>query len=231
MTAVAAPARGGSRARRRQGLTQSIIFRTKFKNFFRQSSVAPYKPVKNNLMQFKIFQILSTDKAAVEELNLFLRSHRVVSVQKEFSLIGDACVWNFCVEYLDLESKSEFRNRKSDSIDYKDILSPSEFETFNQLRDLRKELAQKEGVPVYSVCTNEQIAAMIQNRCDSLGALKKLPGFGEGKADKYGAAFLKILLTLENKKTDETSGESDNSDSGTGQPASGVVEGDKGETR
>lgn len=182
-------------------------------------------------MQFKFFQILSTDKAAVEELNLFLRSHRVVSVQKEFSLIEDACVWNFCVEYLDMESKSEFKNRKSDSIDYKDILSPSEFETFNLLRDLRKELAQKEGIPVYSVCTNDQFVAMIQNRCDSIGALKKIPGFGDAKADKYGVAFLKILLTLDKKEPDETSGESDDPDSGTGQSSSGLVEGDKGETR
>ncbi|MBR0237029.1 MAG: HRDC domain-containing protein [Thermoguttaceae bacterium] len=160
-------------------------------------------------MQFKVFQVLSTDKAAVEELNLFLRSHRIVSVQKAFSLIGDACVWNFCVEYLDVELKKDYKNRKNETIDYKDVLSPSEFEAFNLLRDLRKELAQKEGVPVYSVCTNEQLAAMIQNRCDSIGALKKLAGFGEAKADKFGAAFLKILLTLNKKEPDETSGESD----------------------
>ncbi|MBR0238545.1 MAG: HRDC domain-containing protein [Thermoguttaceae bacterium] len=125
-----------------------------------------------------------------------------------------------------METKTEFKKSKNESIDYKDVLSPTEFEMFSQLRDLRKELAQKEGIPVYSVCTNEQLAAMIQKRCDTIGTLKKIPGFGEAKADKYGAAFLKLLSTLDGKETDETSGESDDSDSGAGQSSSGVAQGD-----
>jgi hypothetical protein len=50
-------------------------------------------------MQFKLFAIsASGDDAAEEELNRFLRSHRVVSVQKELVRDGGGPFWCFCIE-------------------------------------------------------------------------------------------------------------------------------------
>jgi hypothetical protein len=52
-------------------------------------------------MQFKLFSIPATgDAEAEEELNRFLRSHRVVSVEKELVQGGHTAYWCFCVEYL-----------------------------------------------------------------------------------------------------------------------------------
>ena len=39
------------------------------------------------------------------------------------------------------------------------MLKPEEFEVFSRLREWRKAAAEKEGVPVYTVLTNEQLAA------------------------------------------------------------------------
>ena len=42
--------------------------------------------------------------------------------------------------------------------DYKQVLKPEEFEVFSRLREWRKGVAEKEGVPVYVVFSNEQLA-------------------------------------------------------------------------
>ena len=46
-------------------------------------------------------------------------------------------------------------------MDYKEILKSEDFAVFARLRDLRKEIAQAEAVPVYTVFTNEQLAQLV----------------------------------------------------------------------
>lgn len=62
------------------------------------------------------------------------------------------------MEYLD--SPRARTGQKPRRTDYREILSPSEFALFAKLRELRKWLAAQEGVPVYAVLTNEQMAAL-----------------------------------------------------------------------
>lgn len=64
---------------------------------------------------------------------------------------------------------------------------------FVRLREARKQLAAKEAIPVYAVCTNEQLAEMAKSRAASLAELKQIDGFGEAKAAKYGEAFLEAI--------------------------------------
>ena len=60
-------------------------------------------------------------------------------------------------------------------------------------RDLRKQLVEKEAVPVYAVFTNEQLAAMVTARVNSLAALGKINGIGKSQVEKYGDVFLSML--------------------------------------
>ena len=78
-------------------------------------------------------------------------------------------------------------------VDYKEVLSEADFAVFSRLRVLRKEVAEREGLPVYAVFTNEQMAAMVTGRADSLAALGKIDGIGAARVEKYGAAFLAAL--------------------------------------
>ena len=141
-------------------------------------------------MQFKLFSIPATgDAAAEEELNRFLRSHRAVSVRKELVQGGQTAYWCFCIEYLlgvAPEGKAGGRQR----VDYKEILSADDFAIFVRLREVRKELAGKEAIPVYAVSTNEQLAEMAKSHAATLADLKKIDGFGDAKAEKYGETFL-----------------------------------------
>jgi len=146
-------------------------------------------------MQLKFFSIpVSGESPLIDELNKFLRSNRIVSVQKELTQRDTAPCWRICVEYLDMPSgKEKNHSRQREKIDYKEVLSEKDFAVFARLREIRKKLAEKEAIPVYAVCTNEHLAQMARLRCSSLTELKEISGFGEAKAKKYGKAFLDAI--------------------------------------
>ena len=167
-------------------------------------------------MQFKVFHVAITgDSDAEEELNKFLRSHRIVTVHRELARTPSGAYWCFCVEYLDQLIKppaaSVSFSKKGERIDYKDVLSESDFAIFSKVRELRKELAMAESIPVYTVCTNDHLAQMVQNRCTSLSALQQISGFGEAKIQKYGKQFLEVLSPFFSNETSGTTDTSNNS--------------------
>ncbi len=118
------------------------------------------------MMPLKFFTIPIQDLASSEgELNGFLANHRVLSVDRHFVEHGASSFWTVCVDYLDGQpaTSSDSRSRRA-KVDYRDLLSPEDFAVYAKLRDLRKEIAQAEAVPVYTVFTNAQLAQMVQRR-------------------------------------------------------------------
>ena len=79
-------------------------------------------------------------------------------------------------------------------MDYKELLKPEEFEVFSRLREWRKATAEKEGIPVYTVLTNEQLAQMVRKKVSSKAGLKEIEGIGEARVEKYGEAVLRELV-------------------------------------
>ncbi len=98
-------------------------------------------------MQLKVF-ILPTRKLVEAELemNVFLRTHRVLGVKKKFVPDGENAFWTFCVEYLEPVGNAT-PGARSPKVDYKEVLKPEEFEVFSRLREWRKSVAEKEVVP------------------------------------------------------------------------------------
>jgi len=148
-------------------------------------------------MQLKVFSLSAQggDEAA-EELNRFLRGHRVIAVERRLIEPPGGAYWTFCVEYLERGGEGGgigAADRARRGIDYKEVLNEADFVVFAKLRDLRKVMAEKEGVPAYSVFTNEQLAAMVTGRVDSQAALGKIDGVGSARLEKYGAAFVDAL--------------------------------------
>ncbi len=128
-------------------------------------------------------------------MNGFLRSHRVLAVRKEFVADGENSFWTFCVEYLESAPAGNVpTGNKLPKVDYKEVLKPEEFEVFSRLRDWRKGVAEQEGVPVYVVFTNEQLADMVKKRAGTKAALREIEGVGESRVEKYGAAVLERLV-------------------------------------
>jgi len=151
-------------------------------------------------MQFQFFRIpAASPESLTEELNRFVRGHRILSVQRELVQESGGVYWAVCVEYLPAAPGGGTNAAQSSGsagkpkVDYKEVLSETDFAVFSRLRQLRKEVAEREGLPVYAVFTNEQIAAMVSARVDSLGAMQKIEGVGESRIEKYGALFLSLL--------------------------------------
>jgi superfamily II DNA helicase RecQ len=73
------------------------------------------------------------------------------------------------------------------------VLSEADFAVFAKLRELRKSIAEAEGVPPYAVFTNEHLASMVRGKLKTLDALGRIEGVGPGRVDRYGARFLALL--------------------------------------
>lgn len=147
-------------------------------------------------MQLKFFRIPANDPNPFgDELNAFLRGHRILEVQRELVREDGSAWWAVCVEYLPaaVGGGSGANSGGKAKIDYREKLSPEDFGVFSRLREVRKELAERDGVPVYAVFTNEQIAAMVTGRVDSLATLRKVNGVGESRVEKFGEPFVAAL--------------------------------------
>ncbi len=148
-------------------------------------------------------------------MNSFLRSHRVLTLHREFVAQGDNSFWALAVEYM--ESAVPPAPAAGDGhggrqrVDYKEVLSPADFTLFARLRDWRKNVAEKEGVPVYAVFTNGQLAAVATKRPASIAQLREVEGIGEARAGKYGDALLSLLASA----TGPASAQSANGGDGT----------------
>ncbi len=64
---------------------------------------------------------------------------------------------------------------------------------FQQLRGLRKELADAQGVPAYIVFSDQVLLELVARRPSTPHELLDVPGVGPAKLDRYGDAFLEAL--------------------------------------
>ena len=150
-------------------------------------------------MPLKFFHVPSRDSTkAEEEMLSFLSRHRVVTIDRRFVEDGQNSFWALCVDYLHGEATHGGAahgapGRSERKVDYKEVLSPEQFARYAKLRELRKQVAEREAVPVYAVFTNEQLAEMVRMSADSRAKLRSIEGIGDAKVEKYGDAFLAAL--------------------------------------
>lgn len=146
-----------------------------------------------------IFVPARTPEPAQTELNALLASSRVLAVHREWLTDGAQSGWAFCVEVLGGEGplpdalKAAGERRRGADIDYRQVLSEEDFAVYARLRGARKQLAQRDGVPLYAVCSNEQMAAIVTGRVASLEALAGIDGMGAARVARYGMDLLAAL--------------------------------------
>ncbi|MDY3317428.1 DNA helicase RecQ [Riemerella anatipestifer] len=64
---------------------------------------------------------------------------------------------------------------------------------FNQLKDLRKKIAQKQGIPPYTVFMDPSLEDMTVQYPITIEEIAKVYGVGEGKAKKFGKEFAEFI--------------------------------------
>lgn len=162
-------------------------------------------------IQCKFFIIPVSDIEHTElEVNQFLRSVRVVNMQRDFVGQGPNSFWSLAVEYLPAARSAGENNRlKKSKIDYKQVLSPQDFALFAQLREWRKAEAAEIGVPVYTLFTNEQLAKIAEQKVRTKAELQDIEGVGEAKVKKYGEAVIEVVnkASQASKQTSEEGNE------------------------
>lgn len=158
-------------------------------------------------LQYRYFMIPAGDSQDEEEkMNRFIRSVKVVKIKQKFSDRGEGIYWCVSVEYIpDNKTSAEYTKNK-EKIDYKEILSPDDFEIFSKLRDWRKKIAERDGVPLYNIFKNAHLAKIAEDRIVNKTELKKLEGIGENRVKKYGEAvihFMEQEILTEEKRTEK----------------------------
>lgn len=134
-------------------------------------------------MQYNTFYIPIGDNGeAQEQLNAFLRGHRVLQVERHVFDGG----WGFCVEWLDgTGSSSAGAKWKTPRVDYREILDEEAFARFAKLRERRKAIAAEDGIAPYMVLTDAQMAETARLEVLTRTAFVAIPGVGEARAKKF----------------------------------------------
>jgi len=155
-------------------------------------------------MKLKFFSIPAYQSGdAGEELNSFCGNHKIASIEKQFVANGEQSYWAICITYIE-GNQHTFKAGKN-KIDYREVFAELEFAVFVKLRELRKVIADREGIPVYALFTNDQLAEMVSSRVTTLSGLSSVEGIGKGRIEKYGKEFLELLQKQfsEQPKTDK----------------------------
>ena len=146
-------------------------------------------------MKHKFFKIPVSDPVNAEtELNTFISQHRIAHIDRYFVADGANSFWSICLTWLESESAlAGSLPKRKNKIDYREVLNEADFALYARLRDLRKTIAEQEATPVYNIFTNEQLAAIVQQRIVTKSALLAVEGVGQTRVDKYGNIFMDTL--------------------------------------
>lgn len=159
-------------------------------------------------MQMRFFTIpaLEPDENA-EALNRLLAGGRVAGVERAFVADGAASFWSVVVTLVEGAGSlpASMKSGSARKLDYREILSEADFEIFARLRVLRKQVAERDGVPPYAVFSNEQLAALVRARVTTVSALARVEGVGAARVERYAGVFLPVLQVCFTEKTGEAS--------------------------
>ncbi len=147
-------------------------------------------PLQTQFMTFFVSPF--SEPSSHAELNNFLKSHRIINVEKRLIDGERGTGWVFLVEYSDIDG-SKAGYTMSSKIDWRDVLTPSQFAVYDWLRKRRKEISDKTKIPLYGILSNEQLALMSQNLPKTKEDFLKIKGINESKYKQWGEVFLKAI--------------------------------------
>lgn len=153
-------------------------------------------------MNYKFFFVPALfPEAAERELNQFLSSHTVLSVDREFCTNNDCTGWSFCVVWgadnTEVDYSAANRRSQRNSVDYREVLSEEDFTVYAGLRELRKKISVESGQFVYQIFSNKQLAEMVTRRVRTERAMSEIEGIGNTRLKLHAKPFLELLAELQ----------------------------------
>lgn len=146
-------------------------------------------------MQLKFFTFSVLDNTNEEEtLNKFLRSVKVLEIKRDIVTESGCNYWCICILYLPNQNNNDsIISTSKTKVDYRDLLSESDFKKFCELRKLRKQIADSDAVPAFAVFTDYELSEIAKLDMVSEAALMKVNGIGNKKIEKYGKKFCQLI--------------------------------------
>jgi len=141
-------------------------------------------------VNYRVFQYALPVSEDLKDLNDYLDHHRVTQVAQHMVSTPGGPLLVFIVQ---TAGAAPAPSRSEPRVDYRALLDDDEFALFSQLRDERKKIAEREGVPVYTIFSNAQLAEMVQRKVHTLEQLALVPGVGRARLEKYGTRLLAKL--------------------------------------
>jgi superfamily II DNA helicase RecQ len=136
-------------------------------------------------MQIRLFTLpIDENEELQNELNRFLRGHKVIDLEKKLVTMENSVLWCFCITYIEgnVINKEAGKNK----IDYKNILPEETFRIFSHLRAIRKKIAEEEGLPAYAILTDKEMAEIAKLEDINVNNMIKVHGIGDKKIEKFG---------------------------------------------
>ena len=95
-----------------------------------------------------------------------------------------------------IKVKKARRDPADRSVD-RNSIAPHHETLWQALRETRLALSREQGVPPYVIFHDATLQEMLAQRPQSLSELGRISGVGERKLQRYGGAFLHVLLNAE----------------------------------
>lgn len=164
-------------------------------------------------MQIKTFvlPVLSSERSE-DELNRFLRSHRVLQMERHFCA-DNGGYWAVLVEYVEGDpTESVPPAHRRDKQDASQGLTEEERKRFEYFKQVRRRLATENAIPAYLIFTNEELATLARVPELNAETVKGVKGIAPSRLKAYVEQFFFVTDA-------EESGQPDAEDSSDGEPA------------
>lgn len=130
--------------------------------------------------------------AEQEEMNKFLRGHRILEVQQQYDT--QRAFWTFAISYLDT-SVGKTNYVQENKIDWKAELDPAVYERFARLRERRKVIANDEKLPAFAVFTDKELVEIAKQENPTKSSIQKIDGINTARAERYAERILSATLS------------------------------------
>lgn len=102
-------------------------------------------------------------------------------------------------------AKTSRKNSRKNESQQAQALTPAVFEDenemlFEELRKLRKRLADQQAIPAYIVLSDKTLHLLASQKPVTLEAFGEISGIGEYKKEKYGKEFIEVIRACSGKK-------------------------------
>ena len=153
-------------------------------------------------MQIKLFTIPVGDSgSALQEMNVFLRSNKILEVENKLMGNENGAYWCFCVRYIERSFATEGGEQKGAAkVDYRKVLDEATFRKFSKLREIRKKVSADEGISAFIIFTDEELAELAKLNEITEKEMLGIKGIGEKKVERFAKYF------ITQPETDETKG-------------------------